>query len=160
MTIFQPFLKGDENLTSPNIFNGTVIAQQMKVLNDAFASTPFYFHLVRGSLEFHDRYYDDFLSESEKSYYDFYNGTRFILPLDLATQYRKGSYDTLNLYFGGNTAPRFGFATFPTDGGVTGNPADGAYCRLGTLPGGSLQDFNLGKTAVHEGKKWHTSERI
>jgi len=59
----------------------------------------------------------------------------------------------LNFYTAGLSNGLLGWATFPweLDGDVE---RDGVVMHAGTLPGGDVADFNLGKTAVHEVGHW------
>ena len=80
---------------------------------------------------------------------------------------RQGSYSSLNLYFQSDLAGGvLGKCTLPTDVGKS--PAKSAYavdgCNIaaGTVPGGNIYGYNMGKTAVHETGHWlgllHTFE--
>ena len=94
---------------------------------------------------------------------------------DMKAALRKGNYSTLNVYFqtalsnlaSGQSSQLLGYCTLPT--GVTYVPCagcapreypasdymmDGCNVHAGTMPGGSLNGYNMGKTAVHEVGHW------
>ncbi len=70
---------------------------------------------------------------------------------------RRGSYNDLNMYFlsdlGGGL---LGICTFPTNAAPGSNAfiADGCIQASGTMPGGSITEYNAGYTAVHEAGHW------
>ncbi|KAK4080653.1 hypothetical protein Trihar35433_1758 [Trichoderma harzianum] len=68
---------------------------------------------------------------------------------------RNGSYNDLNLWF----IPKFhtlGLCTVPTAGDDLDSALlqDGCTIRSDTVPGGSLTNYNLGKTLTHEVGHW------
>ena len=70
---------------------------------------------------------------------------------------RTGTASTLNLYSVGFTTGDaeglLGYATFPAD--YASNPEDdGVVILYSSLPGGSMTDFNLGRTSTHEIGHW------
>lgn len=70
---------------------------------------------------------------------------------------RQGDAKTLNLYTVGfnnsDAQGLLGYSTFPAD--YAGNPMDdGVVMLYSSLPGGSTEDFNLGRTATHEIGHW------
>jgi hypothetical protein len=85
----------------------------------------------------------------------------------LKTALRKGKYNDLNIYFhtdlaGGN----LGTCTLPSQVPAGADPSiyvsDGCNVNANTMPGGTMQGYNMGKTAVHETGHWlgllHTFE--
>ena len=89
------------------------------------------------------------------------------LDLAMKSALRQGTYADLNLYFQSDMAGGvLGQCTLPTDVGASPAPAvyvrDGCNIALGTVPGGPINGYNMGKTAVHETGHWlgllHTFE--
>ncbi|KAL1306534.1 hypothetical protein AAFC00_005225 [Neodothiora populina] len=73
---------------------------------------------------------------------------------------RQGSYSTLNIYFQTDLyGSILGTCSLPSDiGAAPVDPKtyfqDGCNVQAGTMPGGVIQGYNLGKTAVHETGHW------
>ena len=76
---------------------------------------------------------------------------------EMKPQLRKGTYMDLNLYFLSNlTEGVLGNCPFPgnfTEGSDLFND-DGCVVMAGTLPGGDVQNYNLGGSATHEVGHW------
>jgi Pregnancy-associated plasma protein-A len=62
---------------------------------------------------------------------------------------RKGGMDALNMWL--VDFAYLGIATFPWSGNAD---IDGIRVHYDSLPGGSIENFNLGKTATHEAGHW------
>ncbi|MGV9307755.1 M43 family zinc metalloprotease [Nonomuraea sp. NPDC003727] len=79
----------------------------------------------------------------------------------IKTELRRGGSDTLNLYIGQLTPLMLGYSTYPF-WYQTMPRTDGVVVDWRSLPGGSLANFNGGRTAVHEIGHWlglfHTFE--
>ena len=69
----------------------------------------------------------------------------------MKTPTRTGDRRTLNIW--STNTSYLGYATFPS--WYAGDPQlDGVVIQFGSLPGGSITNFNLGKTASHETGHW------
>jgi hypothetical protein len=65
----------------------------------------------------------------------------------------QGDAATLNIYTSAPTDGALGWATFPWE--VKKSPRiDGVVIHFGSLPGGHLKEFNMGRTLVHEVGHW------
>lgn len=71
-------------------------------------------------------------------------------------QLRKGTYADLNVYFLPDMGSTLGYAYLPrsVSSGSSDFYIDGMTIASGTVPGGNLNRFNLGLTAVHEAGHW------
>jgi hypothetical protein len=77
----------------------------------------------------------------------------------MKTATHEGNQRTLNIW--STNTSYLGYATFPE--WYAGDPQlDGVVIQYGSVPGGSITNFNLGKTATHESGHWlglyHTFE--
>ncbi|CAG9990121.1 unnamed protein product [Clonostachys byssicola] len=77
---------------------------------------------------------------------------------------RSGGYRALNIYYVEDLHGDLGYCYYPTDAspGSEDFYRDGCSVLSSTVPGGSMADFRLGKTSVHETGHWfgliHTFE--
>lgn len=67
---------------------------------------------------------------------------------------RRGDYKTLNLYFQNLTDDNFGYCNFPNKPTTSVIQDDGCAIHYDTTPGGSFENYNLGRTATHETGHW------
>lgn len=147
--------KEDENLISDSIVDA-----QWRVLEESFAK-----HNINLVLNSTERVVDDLIGHNFLVYegpdkgWVFYEEeqTHFFVST------RKGSYDTLNLYFFSKYSPgATGFCTWPTHIAEGDNLTLGLdLCHLSamTMPGftlddGAFEQWNLGHLAVHEAGHW------
>ncbi|KAJ7598785.1 hypothetical protein C8J56DRAFT_173843 [Mycena floridula] len=116
------------------------LAKQLKVLNEDFASTGICF--VHGNTTRHVN--ADWFSSAGP-------GTREQTEMKRAL--RKGNAMTLNVYTVGfksvSIAGLLGYSTFPSSYAKKPHE-DGIVLHCESLPGGSLQAYNLGRTLSHE----------
>ncbi|KAF8995393.1 hypothetical protein BDQ17DRAFT_1365766 [Cyathus striatus] len=71
----------------------------------------------------------------------------------MKTKLRVGGVKDLNIYTVGGHQGLLGYSTFPVD--YEGNPTDdGVVVSYASLPGGSMEFFNLGRTITHEVGHW------
>jgi hypothetical protein len=114
------------------------IADQMEVLNDAYAPYGWSFNLVSV-----DR-------TNNSTWYGASGGTA---EAQMKNALRQGSADDLNIYTSNPSGGLLGWATFPSS--YKNNPkADGVVLLYSSLPGGSAAPYNLGDTATHEVGHW------
>ncbi|MBL8149097.1 MAG: zinc metalloprotease [Blastocatellia bacterium] len=117
----------------------TMIANQMSVLNNAFAPTGWSFNLVSV-----DR-------TTNASWFAMGPGTT--AERQAKSALRRGSADDLNIYTANPSGGILGYATFPSD--YTRDPiADGVVLLFSTVPGGTAAPYNLGDTGTHEVGHW------
>ena len=117
------------------------IDQQIAVLNNTFAGnedsnaadTSFTFSLAGVDRFYNDTWHRDGASKKYRK------------------QTREGGANALNIWL--VDFNYLGIAQFPWD--YTKSPGtDGVRVHVGSLPGGSIQNFNLGETATHEVGHW------
>jgi hypothetical protein len=115
------------------------IADQLKVLNSAFANTGWSFNLVSTD------------TTANNSWYTATPGTT--AEEQMKNALRQGSADDLNIYSNNMGGGLLGWATFPSN--YASNPRmDGVVVLYASLPGGSAAPYNLGQTATHEVGHW------
>ncbi|KAK0447021.1 metalloprotease [Desarmillaria tabescens] len=140
-----------QNATFGNV-SDTQITKQMKVLNNAFSDTGLSYVLAGTTRTVNS---------------DWFNNTDSGNSQDAAMKkaLRRGSKADLNIYTVGftssSTAGLLGYSTFPWK--YTSAPTDdGVVVLFSSLPGGSIQNYNLGHTVLHEVGHWaglyHTFE--
>lgn len=117
----------------------SMLQDQITVLNDAYANTPFTFY-VAGT----DR-------TTNASWYTAEPGTQ--AEREMKAALRIGGADALNFYTNNPGGGLLGWATFPSS--YRSQPSnDGVVCLFSTLPGGSAAPYNLGDTGTHEVGHW------
>jgi hypothetical protein len=114
------------------------IAQQIAVLNDAYADDGFGFSLVAT-----DR-------TNNSTWYTCTGGS---CETNMKNALRQGSADDLNIYLNNMGGGLLGWATFPSS--YSSQPKkDGVVVLSASLPGGSAAPYNLGDTGTHEVGHW------
>lgn len=123
----------------------TVIANQIKVLNDAYAGTtggaPTKFQFALAGVT----------RTANNTYFAAGYGTT--AEAQMKSTLRKGTAATLNFYTNQPSTGELGWATFPSS--YSSNPSkDGVVCDWRTLPGGTFSPYNEGDTGTHEVGHW------
>ncbi|CAD6936061.1 unnamed protein product [Tilletia controversa] len=116
------------------------IQAQIDVLNQDYAKSGYVFHLA---------------DSDSTSNPDWFHNLDLGQPQERAmkTSLHRGSADALNFYTVGFDNGELGFAMGPFN--YSTNPwRDGVVINYGTLPGGHMAPFNLGRTATHEVGHW------
>jgi hypothetical protein len=125
-----------------SILNDAVITEQMQILNDAFANSPFQFRVLETSYVVDDFFFSNFNTASELAAEANLNHEPY--PRALLKKWpRRGDYTTLNIYYGGYDSD-YSFA-YPPEQQI--KPWDGVYVMNNDLP--KVYDENsLGKTTI------------
>ncbi|TDQ44585.1 zinc metalloprotease [Actinorugispora endophytica] len=120
-----------------------VIDKQIRVLTHAFrgyyggVDTGFRFELEETTRTENARWFADFTNNED----------------EIKQHLHRGGSETLNIYSLDMGRGLLGRASFPQD--YQSDPeGDGVVIDYRTVPGGSLQNFNLGHTATHETGHW------
>ncbi len=125
------------NGTQGNV-SDQAIANQISVLNAAYASTGWSFNLVST-----DR-------TTNATWYTASGGTA---ETQMKNALRQGTADDLNIYSNNMGGGLLGWATFPSS--YNSSPKmDGVVLLYSSMPGGSAAPYNLGDTATHEVGHW------
>ena len=122
-----------------NVFKDDVVSQQMDVMNEDYAPAGFSFTLKDTTRNVNEAWATD------------------TAELEMKGELRTGSYSALNLYFMDLLQDdALGYCYFPIDAaeGSEDFTKDGCSILATTVPGGSAEGFNEGKTAVHESGHW------
>lgn len=126
------------NSSGAGAVSSSAIADQINVLNAAYASTGWSFTLVSTDTTANSSWYSGCYGSYESA---------------MKSALRQGSADDLNIYTCNPSGGILGYSTFPSD--YSRNPSkDGVVILYSTLPGGSASPYNLGDTATHEIGHW------
>jgi hypothetical protein len=117
----------------------TAIADQIDVLNRAYAGTGWQFVLISTTRNTNAAWYTAGYGSAEET--------------ALKNALRQGTADDLNIYTNNMGNDLLGWATFPSDYN-TDPKRDGVMLLYSSLPGGSAGPYNLGDTATHEVGHW------
>ncbi|KAL7268762.1 hypothetical protein RUND412_008600 [Rhizina undulata] len=109
---------------------------QLDVLNADYASAGISFNLVNITRTTNSNWYNDNDETAMK------------------TALRQGSYNTLNVYFLNLSDDLLGYCYFPTTPTASDLIIDGCFVLSGSVPGGSVTNYNEGRTATHEIGHW------
>jgi hypothetical protein len=117
----------------------TQVDDQMAVLNDAYVGTGWEFNLVATDWTNNAGWYT--MSDGSNNE----NAAK--------TALRQGTADDLNIYAARPGFGILGWSSFPSDY-VRRPTDDGVVFHNGTIPGGTVRDFDEGDTLVHEVGHW------
>jgi hypothetical protein len=133
------------NTSGAGNITDTVIANQIRVLNDSYSgltggfNTKFRFALISTDRTANNTY--------------FAAGYGTAAETSMKTALHKGTAKDLNMYFNQPSTGELGWATFPSS--YSSKPLmDGVVCDGRTVPGGSFSPYNEGDTATHEVGHW------
>jgi hypothetical protein len=133
------------NTSGVGNISDTVIANQIKVLNDSYSgltggfNTKFRFALISTDRTANNTYFAAGYGTSAET--------------SMKNALRKGTAKDLNIYFNQPSTGELGWATFPSS--YASKPKmDGVVCDGRTVPGGSFSPYNEGDTATHEVGHW------
>lgn len=116
-----------------------MLSAQLKAMNDAYAP-----HSIQFTLKGTTRTVNANWAADDNGY-----------EMTMKKSLRKGSYDTLNVYFINDMGSNLGYCYFPESSvDATTLTRDGCSVLAASVPGGSATDFNLGGTAIHEVGHW------
>jgi hypothetical protein len=117
----------------------TMIAEQMKILNAAYAGTGFQFSLVATDRTTNSTWFTTCDQAGTES--------------SMKNALRKGTATALNIYTCSPGGGLLGWATFPSS--YASSPKmDGTVLLYSSLPGGSAAPYNEGDTGTHEVGHW------
>jgi hypothetical protein len=117
----------------------TQIREQMKVLNEAYADTGLSFELAGAHTVVNAAWYHVAQGSAEER--------------AMKSSLRRGGPNTLNIYTASLSGGLLGWATFPQSY-PSAPTMDGVVLLDGSLPGGSMANYNLGDTGTHEVGHW------
>jgi len=125
----------------------TQIRRQMDVLNLSFAG---FYGGANTGISF------ELAGVTRTDNADWFTMNDFADEVAAKSALRQGGPNALNIYTG-TAAGNLGFAYYPSILGYQGGKyaiLDGAVIHYGSLPGGFIENFNLGFTATHEVGHW------
>jgi len=107
--------------------------EQIDILNEAMADSdsPFFFNMIEVKTWINSNWWND--------------------SNDMKSSTRVGDMGTLNVWFNNPGGGLLGYATFPQN---NYNANDGVVINHGAVNGGSISNYNLGDTLVHEVGHW------
>jgi hypothetical protein len=133
------------NTSGAGAISDTVIANQIRVLNDSYSG-------ITGGFNTKFRFTRISTDRTANNSY-FAAGYGTTAEKNMKTALRKGTAKDLNIYFNQPSTGELGWATFPSS--YASQPKmDGVVCDGRTVPGGSFSPYNEGDTATHEVGHW------
>ncbi|KAI0363559.1 metalloprotease [Pilatotrama ljubarskyi] len=143
VSVYFHVISKDSTAAGGNIPD-SMIADQISVLNEDYASSGLSFVLAGTTRTVNSQWFNQVGPDSS-------------LQTTMKRQLRQGGAAALNVYtvgfVSGSGQGLLGYSTFPSD--YSANPTDdGCVILFSSLPGGSTQRFNEGKTLTHEAGHW------
>ncbi|KAI0751490.1 metalloprotease [Daedaleopsis nitida] len=143
VNVYWHVISQDSTLQGGNIPD-SMIADQIAVMNEDYAPSGLQF-VLQGT--------------TRTTNWNWFNqvGPDSSYQTEMKQQLRQGGVTDFNVYTVGFTAAEYygllGYSTFPAD--YASNPSDdGSVILFSSLPGGSTENFNEGKTLTHEAGHW------
>jgi hypothetical protein len=135
-----------DNATTGGYVNDSQIIEQIEVMNRDYNATGISFKLVNVTRTVNETWFEKAGPGATKVY-----------QTAMKNHLRIGGVKDLNIYTvgfkGDDTVGLLGYSTFPVD--YESNPKDdGVVVSYASLPGGSMEFFNLGRTVTHETGHW------
>ncbi|EST08118.1 Peptidase M43, pregnancy-associated plasma-A [Kalmanozyma brasiliensis GHG001] len=118
----------------------TIISNSISALNNGYSGTGLSFYLAGSETTVNSNWFNNVNqgTSAEKA---------------MKAALRKGGANALNVYTVNFSGGLLGYATFPWS--YSGNPQnDGVCLQYTSYPGGSINNYNQGKTLVHEVGHW------
>ncbi|OSC98680.1 Metalloprotease [Trametes coccinea BRFM310] len=143
VSVYFHVISKDSTAAGGNIPD-SMIADQIAVLNEDYAPSGLAFVLAGTTRTVNAQWFNQVGPDSS-------------LQTTMKRQLRQGGAAALNVYTVGFTSGSgeglLGYSTFPSD--YSSDPTDdGCVILFSSLPGGSTEDFNEGKTLTHEAGHW------
>jgi len=138
INVYFHVIRSGTSVSQGNITDA-MIADQMSVLNSAYAGWGWSFNLISV-----DR-------TTNSKWFALRSGSQN--ERNMKNTLRQGTADDLNIYTANLQGGLLGWATFPSN--YAGNPKnDGVVLLFSSLPGGTAAPYNEGDTATHEVGHW------
>jgi len=143
LNVYFHVISEDSSVDGGNVPDSQ-IADQVSVINSAYADTGFSFKLAGTTRTTNSDWFNNVgPDESQQT--------------SMKTSLRKGGKSDLNVYTvgfkSGSGQGLLGYSTFPSD--YDSNPSDdGVVILYSSLPGGSSAPYDLGATLTHEAGHW------
>ncbi|TCD67923.1 hypothetical protein EIP91_011787 [Steccherinum ochraceum] len=143
VSVYFHVISKDSTVAGGNIPDSQ-IQDQISVLNTDYAGSGLTFTLAGTTRTTNSQWFNQVGPDSS-------------LQTTMKKQLCKGGANALNVYtvgfVSGSGEGLLGYSTFPSD--YSGNPTDdGCVILFSSLPGGSTEDYDEGKTLTHEAGHW------
>lgn len=143
LNVYFHVISDGENGNVPD----SMIADQIKVLNDTFMGTGWSFKLAETDRTSNKEWFNGCDERNPPNYEPGPN------EIAMKTALRKGTARDLNIYTCNPADGTLGYATFPSEF-RSAPKIDGVVLLHSSLPGGTTLNYNEGKTGTHEVGHW------